>query len=32
MHECTSIHGDIPALSAVLDALDEGAIISPGTG
>lgn len=30
MHECTSIHGDIPALSAVLDALDEGVlIISP---
>jgi len=30
MHECTPIHGDIPALSAVLDALDEGVlIISP---
>ncbi|MFY9405606.1 MAG: PAS domain S-box protein [Candidatus Methanoculleus thermohydrogenotrophicum] len=30
MHECTQKHGDIPALSAILDALDEGLlIISP---
>ena len=30
MHECTQKHGDIPVLSAILDALDEGLlIISP---